>query len=128
MTNITKEFFEYALNAEQWSLDNELFVNVDYNNFELVDFLLKDSRLPLHANINNNNGRCFYICKSEKMLQCLIVEYGLRMTSEIYKDIINKKVNFPEESLRLFKITELYHKIKSQYPKKDLKLEKKLKI
>ena len=62
MFNIPKEFLEYAIHAEQCSLDHELFVNIDYDNFELVDFLLKDSRLPLHANINSKNGYCFYIC------------------------------------------------------------------
>jgi len=128
MATITKEFFQYAMTAEQWSLDNELFVNVDYNSFDLVDFLLKDSRIPLHANVNSENGRCFYVCKTIKMLKHLIVEHGLRMTPKIHEDILNKKVNFPAESLKLFKTTELYYKMMLKYPGKELIKEKKLKI
>ena len=83
---ITKEFINYAMSAEQWSLNNELLVNVDYENIELAHFLLTDPRLPKHADVNFNKGCCLYVCKSKTMLKYLIIEAGLRLTPEMYLD------------------------------------------
>lgn len=117
--DIPQEFVVTCQNMEQWSLDTELFANIGYNCLQMVRFFVEDKRLKNRANINANQGRAFYLCRSEEILRYLIVEGGLIMTDKIYQDILEHKVMFPEKSLKLFKVTQLYNKLNAKYKSKE---------
>lgn len=122
---IPDRFIEDCKVMQQWSLDNELFYNVCNSSLSLVKFFLEDSRLPNHANVNSGEGRCLYGCKTKEMLRYLILDMKLKMTPKIYEDILKNEVNFPRETLRLFKTTELYFKLEKKllYKKKEKRIK-----
>lgn len=126
LVNISEQFVEECKTFPQWSLDNELFYNVGYNSLQLVKFFLEDPRLPNHADINFGEGRCLYSCKSREMLRYFILDMGLKMTPQMYDDILNNQVNFPEETLFLFKKTQLYFKLQNKLSSKNKEKRKKI--
>lgn len=117
--HIPDEFIQTCRNMGQWSLNTELFANIGYDCVQLVRFFVEDIRLDNHAEVNAEGGRAFYLCRSIAMLNYLIVEGGLKMTENIYQDILEEKVMFPEKSLELFEKMKLYNKLNDKYSKKE---------
>lgn len=107
--------------------DRALYNAMEDNNLELVKFLLSSPDLKEHANVHARNNVAFQIAEDyfrgdesdtpcPDMLRYLILEYGLKQTSEIKS--LYKNSSAKTEIDKLFEERQVFEKL-SQLPERN---------